>query len=155
MAAKSLQYQCAGTAFCGDGEPGRKQLARWIHRHSPNAGGQFVKVNCAAIPGALLESELFGYEMGAFTGAHASKPGRVEQAQNGTLFLDEIADLESGLQSKLLQFLQDGRFSRIGGEEERLVETRLICATNKNLQHGDRCREHFGPTCTTASMSCG
>jgi len=134
MAAKVCNIN-APVLLCGDGGTGKEALARWIHRHSPNAGGQFVKVNCAAIPGALLESELFGYEMGAFTGAHASKPGRVEQAQNGTLFLDEIADLESGLQSKLLQFLQDGRFSRIGGEEEKLVETRLICATNKNLQN--------------------
>ena len=125
----------APVLLCGDGGTGKEALARWIHIHSRNADGQFVKVNCAAIPGALLESELFGYEKGAFTGAHASKPGRVEQAQNGTLFLDEIADLETGLQSKLLQFLQDGRFSRIGGEEEKLVETRLICATNKDLQN--------------------
>jgi two-component system response regulator AtoC len=125
----------APVLLCGDGGTGKEALARWIHIHSRNADGQFVKVNCAAIPGALLESELFGYEKGAFTGAHASKPGRVEQAQNGTLFLDEIADLEPGLQSKLLQFLQDGRFSRIGGEEEKLVETRLICATNKDLQN--------------------
>ncbi len=113
---------------------GKEVLARWIHKHSPWGSGQFVKVNCAAIPGSLLESELFGYEKGAFTGAHASKPGRVELAQNGTLFLDEIADLGLGLQSKLLQFLQDGRFSRIGGESERVVETRLICATSKNLE---------------------
>jgi two-component system response regulator AtoC len=91
-------------------------------------------VNCAAIPGSLLESELFGYEKGAFTGAHASKPGRVELAHNGTLFLDEIADLSLGLQSKLLQFLQDGHFSRIGDESERAVETRLMCATSKNLE---------------------
>jgi len=119
----------------GDGGTGKEALARWIHKNSPNCAGQFVKVNCAAIPGSLLESELFGYEKGAFTGANTSKPGRVELAHHGTLFLDEIADLDGGLQSKLLQFLQDGRFSRIGGEEERLVETRLICATNKDLQH--------------------
>jgi two-component system response regulator AtoC len=118
----------------GDGGTGKEAVARWIHLHSSNSSGVFVKVNCAAIPGALLESELFGYEKGAFTGAHISKPGRVELAQNGTLFLDEIADLDFGLQSKLLQFLQDGRFSRIGGMEEKLVETRLICATNKDLQ---------------------
>jgi two-component system, NtrC family, response regulator AtoC len=118
----------------GDGGTGKEAVARWIHLHSLNASGQFVKVNCAAIPGALLESELFGYEKGAFTGAHISKPGRVELAQKGTLFLDEIADLDCGLQSKLLQFLQDGRFSRLGAAEEKLVETRLICATNKDLQ---------------------
>ena len=118
----------------GSGGTGKEVLARWIHEHSPWSNGQFVKVNCAAIPGSLLESELFGYEKGAFTGAHASKPGRVELAHNGTLFLDEIADLGIGLQSKLLQFLQDGRFSRIGDESERVVEARLICATSKNLE---------------------
>ena len=134
LAAKVCNIN-APVLLCGEGGTGKEALARWIHMHSRNAGGQFVKVNCAAIPVALIESELFGYEKGAFTGAQASKPGRIEQAQNGTLFLDEIADLESGLQSKLLQFLQDGRFSRIGGEEEKLVETRLICATNKDLQY--------------------
>ena len=118
----------------GSGGTGKEVLARWIHKHSPWSSGQFIKVNCAAIPGSLLESELFGYEKGAFTGAHASKPGRVELAHNGTLFLDEIAELDLGLQSKLLQFLQDGRFSRIGGESERAVETRLICATNESLE---------------------
>jgi two-component system response regulator AtoC len=117
----------------GSGGTGKEVLARWIHKHSPWSEGTFVKVNCAAIPGLLLESELFGYEKGAFTGAHACKPGRVELAHHGTLFLDEIADLPLGLQSKLLQFLQDGRFSRIGDESERTVETRLICATSKDL----------------------
>jgi two-component system response regulator AtoC len=135
LAAKVCNIN-APVLLCGDGGTGKEAVARWIHLHSPNAGGQFVKVNCAAIPGALLESELFGYEKGAFTGAHVTKPGRVELAQNGTLFLDEIADLDGGLQGKLLQFLQDGSYSRIGGTEERLVETRLICATNKDLQQG-------------------
>ena len=116
----------------GEGGTGKEVLARWIHKHSQSCNGLFVKVNCAAIPGTLLESELFGYEKGAFTGAHASKPGRVELAHNGTLFLDEIADLDLGLQSKLLQFLQDGQFSRIGDETGRTVEARLICATNRN-----------------------
>lgn len=113
---------------------GKEVLARWIHAHSAVVSGQFVKVNCAAIPGTLLESELFGYEKGAFTGAHATKPGRVELAHNGTLFLDGIADLDLTSQSKLLQFLQDGRFSRIGDGLERSVETRLMCATDKDLQ---------------------
>ena len=117
----------------GSGGTGKEVLARWIHKHSPWSNGQFVKVNCAAIPGTLLESELFGYEKGSFTGAHASKPGRVELAHQGTLFLDEIADFPLGLQSKLLQFLQDGRFSRIGDDSERAIETRLICATSKDL----------------------
>jgi two-component system response regulator AtoC len=118
----------------GEGGTGKEALARWIHAHSAFREGEFVKVNCAAIPGTLLESELFGYEKGAFTGAQASKPGRVELAQNGTLFLDDIPDLDLGLQSKLLQFLQDGCFSRIGGEAERTVDTRIICATNKDLE---------------------
>jgi two-component system response regulator AtoC len=118
----------------GDGGTGKEVLARWIHKHSLACSGQFVKVNCAAVPGTLLESELFGYEKGAFTGAHATKPGRVELAQNGTLFLDEISDLEMGLQSKLLHFLQDGSFSRIGDDSSRTVNTRVICATNRDLE---------------------
>jgi two-component system response regulator AtoC len=118
----------------GPGGTGKEILARWIHAHSPFSAGQFIKVNCAAIPGTLLESELFGYEKGAFTGAQVMKPGRVELAQNGTLFLDEIAELDPGLQAKLLHFLQDGRFPRIGGREEQLVDTRVICATNRILE---------------------
>ncbi|HEY6945385.1 MAG TPA: sigma-54 dependent transcriptional regulator [Candidatus Acidoferrum sp.] len=120
--------------LCGPKGSGKEVLARWIHNRSAVSTGQFVKVNCAAIPGTLLESELFGFEKGAFTGAHSTKPGRVELAHNGTLFLDGIADLDLASQSKLLQFLQDGRFSRIGDEVERSVETRLLCATDKDLE---------------------
>jgi DNA-binding NtrC family response regulator len=119
--------------LCGPKGSGKEVLARWIHHHSGVASGEFVKVNCAAIPGTLLESELFGFEKCAFTGAHATKPGLVEHAHNGTLFLDGIADLDMASQSKLLQFLQDGRFSRIGDELERSVDARLICATDKDL----------------------
>src|ERR1700726_3263253 len=113
--------------LCGEGGTGKEAMGRWIHGNSEYAAGEFVKVNCAAIPGALLESELFGHEKGAFTGASAAKPGRVEMAHQGTLFLDEIADLDLGLQSKLLHFLQDGFFSRLGDRSERSVETRVIC----------------------------
>src|SRR5580693_9556284 len=120
--------------LCGPSGSGKEMVARWIHSHSAFSEGQFVKVNCAAIPGSLLESELFGYEKGAFTGANVSKPGRVEMADKGTLFLDEIAELDLTLQSKLLHFMQDGRFSRIGDEVERSVETRLICSSNRNLE---------------------
>ncbi len=120
--------------LCGPKGSGKEVLARWIHGRSAVSSGEFVKVNCAAIPGTLLESELFGFEKGAFTGAHSAKPGRVELAHKGTLFLDGIADLDMASQSKLLQFLQDGRFSRIGDEQERFVETRLMCATDKNLE---------------------
>lgn len=120
--------------LCGEGGTGKEVLARWIHANSEYASGEFVKVNCAAIPGALLESELFGYEKGAFTGANQSKPGRVEMAVRGTLFLDEIGDLDLNLQSKLLHFLQDGTFSRLGDQSERKVDTRLLCATNRDLE---------------------
>lgn len=119
---------------CGPPGSGKEMVARWVHAHSAFCAGPFVKVNCAAIPGGLLESELFGYEKGAFTGAYASKPGRVEMAHKGTLFLDEIAELDLTLQSKLLHFLQDGRFSRIGDEAERNVEIRLICSSNRNIE---------------------
>ena len=90
-------------------------------------------MNCPAIPGTLLESELFGYERGAFTGAYNPKPGRVEMAHRGTLFLDEIAELDAVLQAKLLQLLQDGQFSRIGAQEDKKVEVRVVCATNREL----------------------
>jgi two-component system response regulator AtoC len=91
-------------------------------------------VNCPAIPGTLLESELFGYEKGAFTGAFGMKPGRVEMAHRGTLFLDEISELDMSLQSKLLQLLQDGQFCRIGAQEDKKVEVRVVCATNRILE---------------------
>jgi two-component system response regulator AtoC len=120
--------------LCGDGGTGKEAMARWLHTRSGYSQGEFIKVNCAAIPGNLLESELFGYEKGAFTGAFVSKPGRIELAHNGTLFLDEIADLEMALQSKILHFLQDGCFSRIGDQSERTVNVRVICATNKDLE---------------------
>src|SRR5712672_469216 len=99
----------------GDPGTGKEMIARWMHGRSPYKEGQFVKVNCAAIPGTLLESELFGYEKGAFTGAYASKQGRVELANEGTLFLDGIDEIDLGLQAKLLQLLQDSQFCRVGG----------------------------------------
>src|SRR2546425_11237397 len=105
-----------------------------MHRRSPWSQGPFVKVSCPAIPGTLLESELFGYEKGAFTGAWSSKPGRVEMAHCGTLFLDEIGEMEMSLQAKLLQLLQDGQFSRIGGQQDCQVDVRIICATNRKLE---------------------
>lgn len=113
---------------------GKGLLASYIHSLFLIPGAPFVKVNCAAIPGALLESELFGYEKGAFTGAHASKPGRVELANGGTLFLDGIDEIDMSLQAKLLQLLQDGHFCRIGGQEDQRVQVRVICATNRRLE---------------------
>jgi len=118
----------------GDNGTGKGLLASFIHNLSAKPDGAFVKVNCAAIPGALLESELFGYEKGAFTGAHAAKPGRVELADGGTLFLDGIDEIDMSLQAKLLQLLQDGQFSRIGGQEDRHVQLRVICATHRRLE---------------------
>ena len=118
----------------GESGTGKEVLARFVHEQSPWRGGPFVKVNCPAIPGTLIESELFGFEKGAFTGAHAAKPGRMEMADGGTLFLDEIAEIDSGLQAKLLHVLQDGRFTRIGGHDEMTLGARVICATNRELK---------------------
>jgi two-component system response regulator AtoC len=117
----------------GESGTGKDIIARMIHGRSPWRSGPFVKVNCPAIPGTLLESELFGYEKGAFTGAYGMKPGRVEMAHRGTLFLDEISELDLALQSKLLQLLQDGQFCRIGAQEDKKVEVRVVCATNRQL----------------------
>jgi len=118
----------------GESGTGKDIVARMIHTGSPWRTGPYVKVNCPAIPGTLLESELFGYEKGAFTGAYGMKPGRVELAHRGTLFLDEISELDLALQSKLLQLLQDGQFCRIGAQEDKKVEVRIVCATNRQLE---------------------
>src|SRR5579862_5138577 len=119
----------------GESGTGKDIIARLVHGMSPWKTGPFVKVNCPAIPGTLLESELFGYEKGAFTGAYGAKPGRVEMAHRGTLFLDEISELDLALQSKLLQLLQDGQFCRIGAQEDKKVEVRVVCATNRKLEN--------------------
>jgi two-component system, NtrC family, response regulator AtoC len=118
----------------GESGTGKEIIAKLIHRNSPWNKGPFVKVSCPAIPGTLMESELFGYEQGAFTGAHGLKLGRVEMAHRGTLFLDEIAELEQSLQAKLLQLLQDGQFCRIGAQEDKKVEVRIICSTNRVME---------------------
>lgn len=118
----------------GESGTGKEVIAKLLHQRSSRKHGPFVKINCPAIPGTLVESELFGYERGAFTGADGRKLGLVELANGGTLFLDEIAELDFGLQSKLLQLLQDGQFYPIGGQKERQVEVRFICATNRDLE---------------------
>ncbi len=118
----------------GENGTGKEVVAGMVHRRCPWKDGPFVKVHCPAIPGTLLESELFGYEKGAFTGAYGAKPGRVELAHRGTLFLDEIAELDPLLQAKLLQLLQDGQFCRIGATEDKRVEVRIVCATNGHLE---------------------
>lgn len=119
---------------CGETGSGKEILARCLHRAAASAASPFVKISCAAIPSQLLEAELFGYEAGAFTGANAARPGLVESADGGTLLLDDIAELDVALQAKLLQFLQEGRFMRLGGEHEHRVHTRVICITSRNLQ---------------------
>lgn len=118
----------------GESGTGKEALANYLHAESPWSDKPFIKVNCAAVPGPLLESELFGYEKGAFTGAVSSRPGKFELAHEGTLLLDEIADMDGGLQAKLLHALQDGRFSRIGDLEERRADVRIISITNRNLE---------------------
>jgi transcriptional regulator with PAS, ATPase and Fis domain len=118
----------------GESGTGKEIIARLIHLRSPSRIGPFVKVNCPAIPHTLMESELFGYERGAFTGANVDKPGRFQIANTGTLFLDEIGDLAPEVQAKLLQVLQDGSFSRIGSSEEISVSIRIVSATNHNLE---------------------
>jgi len=118
----------------GESGVGKEVVARSIHQNSLRREKPFVKVNCAAIPQELLESELFGYEKGAFTGAYRQKPGKFEQAHGGTIFLDEIAEITPALQAKLLQVLQDREFSRLGGKRDIRVDVRVIGATNKNIE---------------------
>jgi two-component system response regulator AtoC len=130
---KLLAEANAPLLLFGESGTGKDLVARFVHQHSQVSTGPFVKVSCPAIPGTLLESELFGYEKGAFTGANTAKLGRVETADGGTLFLDEIAEMDLALQPKLLQLLQDGHFSRIGGFEDRAVQVRLVCASNRDL----------------------
>ncbi len=118
----------------GESGVGKDIVARMIYARSPRAYKPFVKVNCAAIPHDLLESELFGHEAGAFTGALKAKPGKFELAHTGTLFLDEIAEMSPQLQAKLLHVLQDGEFARLGAKQDMKVDVRLVCATNKLLE---------------------
>jgi two-component system nitrogen regulation response regulator NtrX len=117
----------------GESGTGKELLAAHIHCESPFAGGPFVKVNCAAIPNELIESELFGHEKGAFTGASALRRGKFELADGGTIFLDEVGDLHEASQAKLLRVLQDGELQRVGGEQTIKVSTRVISATNRRL----------------------
>jgi transcriptional regulator with AAA-type ATPase domain len=118
----------------GESGTGKELVARTLFQLSDRRDRPFVKVNCAALPSELLESELFGFEKGAFTGAQKRKLGKFEYANQGTIFLDEISEMHPGLQAKLLQVLQDGEFSRLGGESDVHVDTRIIAATNCNLE---------------------
>jgi len=125
----------------GESGVGKEVVARAIHKASPRAAKQFLKVNCAALPSELLESELFGHEKGAFTGAYRQKPGKFEAAHQGTILLDEIGEMPLRLQAKLLHVLQDGEFSRVGGEKIIDTDVRLIAATNRDLEASMRAHQ--------------
>jgi transcriptional regulator with GAF, ATPase, and Fis domain len=118
----------------GESGTGKEVVARFIHRASPRRGGPFVAINCAALPEQLLESELFGYERGAFTGAHQTKPGQIELAAAGVLFLDEVSEMPPASQAKLLRFLQEREFQRVGGTRLMKANVRVIAASNRDLR---------------------
>jgi two-component system response regulator AtoC len=134
LRAKALAGSALPVLIQGESGTGKELLAQFLHRSSPFARRPFVKIACAAIPEPLFESELFGYEPGAFTGARLQKPGRVSMADGGTLFLDEMGELDLSIQPKLLQFLQSGEYCAIGGAGEKHVNFRLICASNNDLK---------------------
>ena len=118
----------------GESGTGKELIARALHENSSRHGGPFIKINCAAIPKTLMESELFGYEKGAFTGAVGAKPGRFELAHGGTLFLDEIGEIPVEMQVKLLRAIQESEFERVGGLKTIKVDVRLVTATNRDLE---------------------
>jgi DNA-binding NtrC family response regulator len=132
----------ATVLILGESGTGKELIAGALHSLSRRAEGNYVRINCAAIPEMLLESELFGHEKGSFTGALRQKHGRVEEADGGTIFLDEIGDMSRPLQAKLLRFLEDGTFTRVGGNQEMRVDVRLIAATNRDIIDAIR-QNHF------------
>jgi two-component system NtrC family response regulator len=131
--AERIAQTDISTLLLGESGTGKEVFARSIHEHSLRKDKPFVAINCASIPENLLESELFGYEKGAFTGANKTTPGKIETAQNGTLFLDEIGDMPIGLQAKMLRFLQERVIERVGGRSEIPVDIRVICATHRDV----------------------
>ncbi|MEA4882435.1 MAG: sigma-54 dependent transcriptional regulator [Clostridia bacterium] len=131
-ALKLAQYDVT-VLVTGESGTGKELVAHMLHENSPRSDGPFIKMNCAAVPETLLESELFGYEKGAFTGAGARKLGRFELADGGALFLDEVGDMSPAMQAKLLRVLQDGEFERVGGTDTIKVDVRIIAATNRDL----------------------
>src|SRR5262249_48691123 len=125
----------------GETGTGKELIARALYQHSDRANAPFITINCAAIPETLLESELFGHERGAFTGAEARRIGRFEQAQGGTIFLDEIGDVTPGTQVKLLRVLQEKTLQRLGGKETIPVDVRILAATHRDLETAIREKE--------------
>ena len=132
--ARAVASTSATVLLAGENGTGKEILARAIHDESPRAGRPFIAVSCAALPEELIESELFGHERGAFTGAQAMRRGRFEQAEDGTLFLDEIGDMPFDLQTRLLRVLSDGHFYRVGGHQPVKANVRVIAATHQNLE---------------------
>src|SRR5216683_2557406 len=133
---KAIQVAATDTTTCLQGESGvgKEVVARFIHRASPRRRGPFVAINCAALPESLLESELFGFERGAFTGAHLAKPGQIELAAGGVLFLDEVSEMTAAAQAKFLRVLQEREFQRLGGTRLLRANVRIIAATNRDLR---------------------
>jgi two-component system nitrogen regulation response regulator NtrX len=125
----------ARVLITGENGTGKELVARWVHDQSERSSGEWIEVNCAAIPSELIESELFGHEKGSFTSAHKQRIGKFEQANGGTLFLDEIGDMSLSAQAKVLRALQESRITRVGGEKEIKVNVRVVAATNKDLKH--------------------
>ena len=134
MARKVAESEAAAVLLQGESGTGKDLVAKAIHHSSRRSDAPFISINCAAIPSTLIESELFGYEKGAFTDARARKPGLFEQANKGTLFLDEIGELELGLQAKLLRVLEEGMFRRVGGIKDLPLDVRVIAASNRDLR---------------------
>ena len=135
----------------GESGTGKEMVARFLHRHGRRAQGPFVAVNCAAIPDHLLESELFGHERGAFTGAVARRVGRFEEANGGTLLLDEISEMEPRLQAKLLRAIQEREIDRVGGTRAVPVDIRLIATSNRDLEQAPWPRAASARTCCSGS----
>jgi len=136
-----VSHSDAPVMITGESGSGKELVARAIHHYSQRAAKDFIAINCAAIPEQLLESELFGHEKGAFTGAVTQRAGRFEQCNGGTLFLDEIGDMPIAIQSKILRVLQEGEYSRVGGNDTLKTDVRIVAATNKNLEQevGRKC----------------
>ena len=133
LAQRVAATECT-VLIVGESGTGKEVLARFIHRNSPRASQPFVAINCAAIPETMLEAMLFGYERGAFTGAHASHAGKFEQAQGGTLLLDEVTEMPLGLQAKLLRILQEREVERLGGRSPLPLDVRVLATTNRRLR---------------------
>lgn len=132
--AENVAHAKSTVLICGETGSGKEELAAWIHQHGPRAQKPFIAINCAALPGELLESELFGFQRGAFTGAHQTRIGKIEAAEGGTFLLDEISELPLDLQGKLLRVIQEKEIDKLGCNETKKIDVRFICTTNRDLK---------------------